>query len=328
MPAVCNAKPSPRPSGILAAGDPTSEVPLGSRSRAHFPDNGAATPRPERRRRPHPDGSQPGSAAWSTRHRNPGPRRAPAVTTSAQNSQVKLPSRHERGSRNRMEPGSNLTFQPRTSTMTPGANGLHLPAIVPWFERTERWGTTMALARDSPSIQGMSPAQTPPGSLARRLPGGFAGRGSRRRLPCQPRSATRSAIAPASESCPIHLGPHAIGTERSPTVPSGTSFAQVIHAILENRPGWRTLIRTSSLVRPECAPKLAVRPSRPEGRRMLGWTAGARRVAGVTGPECPRVSAWDVADRTGIHPPSRCPSGHEERPEWTARGDRSLPGPW
>jgi hypothetical protein len=68
-------KPSPRLSAILAACGPTSEVSLGSRSRALSPSNDPATPGSERRRRPQPDGRQPRSAAryraGSARHRNP-----------------------------------------------------------------------------------------------------------------------------------------------------------------------------------------------------------------------------------------------------------------
>jgi hypothetical protein len=68
----------------------------------------------------------------------------------------------------------------------------------------------------------MSLAQTARAALARRLPGGArlsgaAGGG----LPCQPRSARRSAAAPASGAGLVQVGPHAIeacARWRSPTV--------------------------------------------------------------------------------------------------------------
>ena len=76
----------------------------------------------------------------------------------------------------------------------------------PWFERTERWGTTMALARDSPSIQGDVPGPDPARApLARRLPGGFACRGqpAGSALPGKVRGAERH--CPASQSCVVHV---------------------------------------------------------------------------------------------------------------------------
>jgi hypothetical protein len=135
------------------------------------------------------------------------------------------------GSSNRMGPGSNPTLQPRTSSMTPGANSLRLPAIVPVIQGSHhrarglnrqnagvspwRWPGIARLYRGCPL------AQTPPGlPLARRLPGGFACRGQPAGV-ClaSARSATRGALLPRSESCLSMFGPHAIGTERSPTVP-------------------------------------------------------------------------------------------------------------
>ena len=54
-------------------------------------------------------------------------------------------------------------------------------------------------------------------------------------LPCQPRSARRSAAAPGSGRAWSTFGPHAIGAERFATVASGTSFAQVAGAILRKQ---------------------------------------------------------------------------------------------
>jgi hypothetical protein len=48
------------------------------------------------------------------------------------------------------------------------------PSPCAWFEPTRGWGITMPLTRDSPSIQGMSLAQTPPGPPSKAV----AGRGS------------------------------------------------------------------------------------------------------------------------------------------------------
>ena len=42
----------------------------------------------------------------------------------------------------------------------------------------------------------------------------------------------RSAAAPTSGTCLVHIGPHAIGTERFLAVSSGASSAQVAGAIL------------------------------------------------------------------------------------------------
>jgi hypothetical protein len=85
---------------------------------------------------------------------------------------------------------SHLPQPPRTSFVAPGLSGLegHVaqnPPSCVWFEHAECWGTTMPVTRDSPSIQGMSLAQTPPGlPLTRRLPGrGSLVGGSRRGSP-------------------------------------------------------------------------------------------------------------------------------------------------
>ena len=120
---------------------------------------------------------------------------------------------------------------PRTNSMTPGASGLHIPppscpAVQQppswaWFEQAGRWGATMPVTRDSPSIQGDVLAQTPPGLPLTRLSPrrgslvGAAGGG----LPCQPRSATRRAAAPTSGTCLVHVwATH----HRNRAVPSGS----------------------------------------------------------------------------------------------------------
>src|SRR4029450_11228560 len=94
------------------------------------------------------------------------------------------------------------------------------------------------LVRDSPSIQGdvpgPDPARAPPNKAIARA--GLACRG-------QPaggslasaRSAARSAPAPPGGACLVHVGPHAIGTERFLAVASGTSLAQVAAAILRTQ---------------------------------------------------------------------------------------------
>jgi hypothetical protein len=74
-------------------------------------------------------------------------------------------------------------------------------------------------------VPGPDPARAP---LARRLPGGFACRGQQAGIYLA-RSATRSAAAPTSEACLVHVW---ATCHRNPAVASGTSLAQVIHAIL------------------------------------------------------------------------------------------------
>jgi hypothetical protein len=74
-------------------------------------------------------------------------------------------------------------------------------------------------------VPGPDPARAP---LARRLPGGFACRGQQAGIYLA-RSATRSAAAPTSETCSVHVW---ATCHRNPAVASGTSFAQVACAIL------------------------------------------------------------------------------------------------
>jgi hypothetical protein len=75
------------------------------------------------------------------------------------------------------------------------------------FEHAACWGTNLPLTRDSPSIQGMSLAQTPPGlPLTRRSPrrGSLVG-GSRRGLPCQAKVRHAERRCPTSDVYLIHV---------------------------------------------------------------------------------------------------------------------------
>jgi len=94
-----------------------------------------------------------------------------------------------------------LPQSPRTRFVTPGLRGpggpdrpSQRPSCV-WFGHAERWGTTLLVTRDSPSIQGDVPGPDPARApLTRRLPGGArlsgaAGGGST--LPAKVRQAER-----------------------------------------------------------------------------------------------------------------------------------------
>jgi hypothetical protein len=96
----------------------------------------------------------------------------------------------------------------------PPSHGPIQPLLWLWFEQVGRRGTTMPLTRDSPSIQGDVPGPDPARApLARRSPGrGSLVGGSWRGSPCQPRSAKRSAAAPASGTYLVH----------APSEPSGS----------------------------------------------------------------------------------------------------------
>jgi hypothetical protein len=178
-----------------------------------------------------------------------GPRRAQVVTTGTNKPQVVVPSRP--GPRPLKQGGKRLRIPPPQ----PPRGQLHHArserpshsAIVPrdprqppscaWFEGTERWGTTMPLARDSPSIQGDVPGPDPPGlppskAVAGRVrlsgaAGGvyLARQGPRRGAPPPPR---------ARRAWPT-FGPHAIGTERFSAVTKGMSFVQVAGAVLRKQ---------------------------------------------------------------------------------------------
>ena len=135
---------------------------------------------------------------------------------------------------------------PRTRFVTPGLRGpggpdrpSQRPSCV-WFGHAERWGTTLLVTRDSPSIQGDVPGPDPARApLTRRLPGGArlsgaAGGG----LPCQPRSARRSAAAPASVTSLVHgwATPDGNRPGRS-TVTGGTSFRRSLVPAWGDRTG-------------------------------------------------------------------------------------------
>jgi len=101
----------------------------------------------------------------------------------------------------------------------------------PYLRRWLRHGSTMQRPRGRALLRGMSLAQTPPGlPLARRLPGGFACRGQQAGIYLARQGPRRGApLPPRARRAWSTFGTHAIGTQR---VASGTSFAQVIHAIL------------------------------------------------------------------------------------------------
>ena len=81
-------------------------------------------------------------------------------------------------------------------------------------------------------------------------------------LPCQPRSATRSAAAPRAGRAWSTFGPHAIGTERFATVSSGTSSRRSRVRSCGNRTGSRTLIRMRSQVQVLAGPSAKALPER------------------------------------------------------------------
>jgi hypothetical protein len=92
-----------------------------------------------------------------------------------------------------------------------------------WFEEEGRWGTTMPVTRDSPSIQGdvpgPDPARAPPTKAVAggaRL-SGAAGGG----LPCLGKVRDAERRCPRSRRGWSTFGPHASGAERLATVSSG-----------------------------------------------------------------------------------------------------------
>jgi hypothetical protein len=154
------------------------------------------------------------------------------------------------------------------------------------FEHVQRWGITMPLATDSPPIQGDVLAQTPPGlPLTRRSPGwGSLVGGSRRGSPCQARSATRSAAAPASGRARSTFGPHAIGAERFPTVTGGSSFTQVAGAILQKQA--RVQNPDKDEVPGSSPGRPTTQPSRSRSRRPIIDAGSPCRVARFVPPAC------------------------------------------
>ena len=111
------------------------------------------------------------------------------------------------------------------------------PPSCAWFGQVGRSGIH-AGDQGQRLHRGMSLAQTPPGlPLTRRLPrrGSLVG-GSRRGSPCQPRSAMRSAAAPASGTCPVHVwATRRSAADRYAAVPSGTLIRRSLAPSWENR---------------------------------------------------------------------------------------------
>jgi hypothetical protein len=130
-------KPSPRLSGILAACDPTSERSLESRSRALFPYNDVQRRGHSRIRAPEASATGRESARSCglvrTASKPPGPRRAPAVTTSVQEPQVTRPTPPRPGTAKQHEArfGSHLTAaagqRPLPTRQASPRTGLTLP---------------------------------------------------------------------------------------------------------------------------------------------------------------------------------------------------------
>jgi hypothetical protein len=144
-------------------------------------------------------GTQPRSVKAPQRRTTSGSRRARAVSTGRPGSQVTGHSRRQAPKGKRRHGGfeSHLPRR-RASSSDARASGRS--------QAEGRLGTTMPVTRDSPSIQGGVPGPDPArDTLARRLPGGArlsgaAGGG----LPCQARSAMRSAAAPRA-ACLVHV---------------------------------------------------------------------------------------------------------------------------
>ena len=257
----CGTWAAATPSGC---GGPTA---AGSASRSPAP---LATPRPSSPPRPSSGRSRPGPAPDHLQRLRPVERPLPGQRGRHGNPnglEVTHPSEDDNAVF--LQAGRDLPRQARQAKdrvlelpQTPSGScqrGSWRPGRAPRFERTERWGTTMALARDSPSIQGdvpgPDPARAPPSKAAAggaRLSGAAGGvylakQGPRRGAPLPPRAGHAWST----------FGPHAIGVQRFPTVsngPSGTSFAQATAAILGKQALGRTLIRMRALVQVQPGP--------------------------------------------------------------------------
>ena len=89
---------------------------------------------------------------------------------------------------------------------SPQAPTLDRRARPPYLRLSLRHGSTMQRPRGRTLLRGISLAQTPPGlPLATRLPGGFACRDSRRGSTLPGKVAPRSAAAPTSGACLVHV---------------------------------------------------------------------------------------------------------------------------
>jgi hypothetical protein len=134
----------------------------------------------------------------------------------------------------------------------------------------------MPLTRDSPSIQGdvpgPDPARAPPSKAVAggaRL-SGAAGGG----LPCQARPATRSAAAPTSGRCLVHVWST---RHRNPAVRNGSQRYMVRNGRQRYivRPGRRTLIRMRPLVQVQPGPPAVALTCR--NARSLSYSIAAVR---------------------------------------------------
>jgi hypothetical protein len=145
-------------------------------------------------------------------------------------------------------PAAAHQLQDTSSDRPRGAMSSRYPPSCARFEHSGRWGTSMPVTRDSPSIQGDVPGPDPP-----RLPpnkaiaqAGLACRGQPAGVSlAQPRSAMRSAAAPTSGTCLVHVW---ATRHRNRAVLSGHQryvVLQVTDEILPIRPECRALISGS-----------------------------------------------------------------------------------
>jgi hypothetical protein len=141
-----------------------------------------------------------------------------------------------------------------------------------WFEHPACGGTTMPVARDSPSIQGdvpgPDPARAPPNKAIAQA--GLACRGQPAGVYlASARSATRSAAAPTSGTCRSTIGPHGIGAERSPAVRRSRRSPVPSRG---NKPRWKTSDKDE--VGGASPPRPTVRPSDQRRGRQGHGPAG------------------------------------------------------